>query len=294
MLTAFRERALVGANLAVLSLVVAMALCRDASADDDPSRASSAARLKFLQQQLRDMKVDSTVEDDPRELKFQMTPLLRYNDPPRGIADSVIFRLGTRGRPIALVTAELYGGTGRQYALSHEFLAIDNPRVTVQRDVFRWQPPKEAGVTFKPLATDQRPSETARARLAQFKELAGRFTAREEWRGVQMELRVLPTPIDRYVPSDKPNADAAIFAFVQGVNPEAVLLLETDGKEWSYAWARLAAAQVRAKLGDELVWDVPQGAVGEDSSAGYTYLNRGAEIPVELETENLDARPDKD
>jgi hypothetical protein len=255
-------------------------------------------RLKFLQQLLRDMRVESTEEADQRELKFQMTPLLRYNDTPRGIADSVIFRLGTRGRPIALVTAEIYGGTARQYLLNHEFLAIDDPRVRVKRDMFRWQPPKEAGVKFQRLDAGQPPSESARGRLAQIKQLAGRFTAREEWNRVEMELRVLPTPIDRYVPSDKPNADAAIFAFVQGVNPEAVLLLETDGKAWSYAWARLGAAKVEARLDDKLVWEVPQGVAGEDPSAGYTFMHRSVIVPLELDAEekrgDLDVKKDQD
>ena len=274
------ERARCGCMLVAAILLVCGG---HASADDDPDRPSSAVRLKFLQQLLRDMRVESTEEADQRELKFQMTPLLRYNDTPRGIADSVIFRLGTRGRPIALVTAEIYGGTGRQYLLNHEFLAIDDARVRLKRDTFRWQPPKEAGVKFQLLDAGQRPSDTARARLSQFKQLAGRFAAREEWNRVEMELRVLPTPIDRYVPSDKPNADAAIFAFVQGVNPEAVLLLETDGKEWSYAWARLGSAKVVAKLDDKTVWEVPQGVAGEDPSAGYTFMHRSVIVPLELD-----------
>src|SRR5205823_11958731 len=119
--------------------------------------------------------------------------------------------------------------------------------------------------------------------LAQFKLLAGRFTARETWAGQEMELRLLPTQIDRYIPGDHANSDAVIFAFVQGVNPEALLLLETDGVRTSFAWARLAAAKVVAKLGEKTVWEVPQGAPGEDPSAGYTFLHRGVAIPVELE-----------
>lgn len=257
-----------------------------AAADEDPSRASAAARLKYLQQVLRDMRVQSADPDDERELKIQMTPLLRYNDTLRGIADSVIFRLGTKGRPIALVTAELYGGNGRQYSLNHEFLAIDTARVKIQRDVFRWQPPKEAGVNFQAFDIGEPPAKTPRARLAQLKHFAGRFTAREEWNRVETELRLLPTPIDRYVPSDMPNADAAMFAFVQGVNPEAVLLLETDGTGWSFGWARLGAAQVRAKMDEKLVWEVPQATEHEHPTAGYTSIHRSALILPQLENED--------
>ena len=253
-------------------------------AEEDMPGPSGATRLKFLQQILRDMKVESAVDKDERELKFQMVPLLRYNDTPRGIADSVIFRLGTRGRPIAIVTAELYGRKGRQFTLNQEFLAIDDARVRVQRDSFQWQPPKEAGVRFEPIETDQPPAGTPRARLAQFKQLAERFSAREEWGGEQMELRLLPTPIDRYVPKDKPNADGTIFAFVQGVNPEALLLLETDGATLSFAWARLGAAKVQAKLDGRTVWEVALAGEHESLTAGYTSIHRSAVIPLELET----------
>jgi hypothetical protein len=274
-------------GLAGLVLLTALPLRgAEPSAEDNAPGPSSATRLKFLQQVLRDMKVESTVEGDRRELKFQMTPLLRYSDNPRGIADSVIFRLGTRGRPIAIVTAELYGENGHEFLLNHEFLAIDDPRVRIQRDVFRWEPPKEAGLRFQPLPTEKPPADTPRARLAQFKELAGKFFAREEWGGEQMELRLLPTPIDRYVPTDKPNADAAIFAFVWGVNPEALLFLETDGVQSSFAWARLAAAQVRAKLDDRTVWEVPAATLHEHPTAGYTSIHRNALIPIELDSKD--------
>src|SRR5665213_3786352 len=145
-----------------VGLIVAAAVsfqCCSATAEDKSTAPSSATRLKFLQQVLGDMRIESTEEGDQRELKFQMQPLLRYNDLPRGIADSMIFRLGTHGRPIAIVTAELYGRNGRQFLLNQEFLAIDDARVRVQRDVFRWQPPKEAALKFQPIESAKPPAE---------------------------------------------------------------------------------------------------------------------------------------
>jgi len=260
--------------------------------DDDDPAPSSATRLKFLQQILRDMRIESTAEgdEDHRELKFQMTPLLRYNDPDRGIADSVIFRLGTRGRPIAIVTAELYARSGRQFLLNHEFLAIDDPRIRLQRDVFQWQPPKEAGLTFQPIEKENPAADNPRARLARFKQLAAGFSVREEWGGEFTKLRLLPTPIDRYVPIDKPNADAAIFAFVAGVNPEALLFVETNGTTTSFAWARLGAAALEAKLDDRTVWGVPRATLHEHPMASYTSIHRSAVVPLELETSDEDEK----
>ena len=98
---------------------------------------------------------------------------------------------------------------------------------------------------------------------------------KEFWNNNQFEIRVLPTQIDRYVPSDKPNADGAIFAFVLGVNPEAILLTETDGTEWTYAWARLGKAKLTGKLDDQQVWEAPIGVADNDAVAGYTTINRG-------------------
>jgi hypothetical protein len=153
-------------------------------------------------------------------------------------------------------------------------------------------PPKGVEVIFHKLLSDEIPADSARARLSQIKQLSNRFSTRESWNGNQMELRVLPTPIDRYVPSDEPKADGAIFAVVQGVNPEALLLLETDGKAWTYGWARLGAAEIKAKLDDAQVWEVPQSGPGEDAAAGYTFLHRNVTVPHALETDDKPELPE--
>ena len=134
-----------GTGLLLLATVAASQLNdKTVRGDDDQTRPSAPARLKFLQKALQDMKVESTEAGDQRDLKFLLTPLLRYNGTAtHGIADSMIFRLGGKGRPIALVTAELYGGNGRQFLLNHEFLAIDDSKIQLKRDKFLWMPPRK-------------------------------------------------------------------------------------------------------------------------------------------------------
>jgi hypothetical protein len=75
---------------------------------------------------------------------------------------------------------------------------------------------------------------------------------------------------------------------VTGVNPEALLFLETDGTTTSFAWARLGAAALEAKLDDRTVWGVPRATLHEHPTAGYTSIHRSAVVPLELDT------PDKD
>jgi hypothetical protein len=292
MLTSLRESCLSREVFGLIVVVVVALHGYRATGEDETTRPSSEARMKFVQGILREVEIESTVKTDTRELKFQAKPLLRYNDEPRGVADSMVFRLGIKGRPIAIMTCELYGGGARRFTLCQEFLSISDPRVQVKSQGFTWVPPKADEVVFHKLQSDQIPADSVRTRLSQIKQLSNRFSARESWNGNRMEMRVLPTPIDRYVPSDEPNADGAIFAVVQGVNPEALLLLETDGKTWSYGWARLGAAEIQAKLDDAHVWEVSQSGPGEDATAGYTFLHRNVIVPLALETDDKPKLPE--
>jgi hypothetical protein len=109
MLTSLRESCL-SREVSGLIVVVAIALHGSrVTGEDDAARPSSEARMKFVQGILREIEIESTAKTDTRELKFQAKPLLRYNDVPRGVADSMVFRLGIKGRPIAIITCELYG-----------------------------------------------------------------------------------------------------------------------------------------------------------------------------------------
>ena len=80
------------------------------------------------------------------------------------------------------------------------------------------------------------------------------------------ELRLLPKPIYRYdlaaVKDIHPDlVDGAMFAFVQGTDPEAVLMVEAvrrgDRTLWQYAFARATGWPVEAKLGPSVVWRSP-------------------------------------
>ena len=55
-----------------------------------------------------------------------------------------------------------------------------------------------------------------------------------------------------------------MFAFVQGTDPEAVLMVEAvrkgDRTSWQYAFARATGYSVQAKLGPSVVWTTPNQA----------------------------------
>ncbi len=90
--------------------------------------------------------------------------------------------------------------------------------------------------------------------------------AREDVKNEKCELRLLPTPVDRYKPSDADRADGAIFFFTFGTNPEVVLLIESDGKGWSYAAGRMTGAQVVVlTLDNAIAWEGAPLEMGRDS-----------------------------
>ena len=145
--------------------------------EDNLPAPSTATRLKFCKRSCANVDhIDRRRRRRLARVEVSDDAAFAYNDPDRGIADSVIFRLGTQGRPIALVTAELYGRNGRGFLLNHEFLAIDNPRIRLQRNVFRWEPPAEEALRFQTIEGEKPAADNPRARLARFKLLVAGFS----------------------------------------------------------------------------------------------------------------------
>lgn len=119
---------------------------------------------------------------------------------------------------------------------------------------------------FKPIPKSPAPAETPQLRLRQLREAARRFAAHEEVKNERCELRLLPNPVDRYSPSKDDRADGAIFLFTFGTNPEIVLLIESDGKQWRYAAGRMTGAQVVVlTLDDTMAWEGAPCQPGRDS-----------------------------
>src|SRR5258707_988464 len=105
-----------------------------------------------------------------------------------------------------------------------------------------------------------------------FRDMAGDYdivandeTARES------ELRLLAQPLYRYELKDHPDLqDGAILSFVQGTDPEILMILEArrDGADsfWQYALARFSDRGLAVKHKDKEVWRVG-GSIQNDNQA---------------------------
>ena len=159
----------------------------------------------------------------------------------------------------------------------HDLVATSDLRVSAEvAGHGRWAP-RMPDFKLLPVPDVSSPAKTEAARLRQMKRFARSLSASEVWQGQRSELRLLPTEIHRYSDAGSGLVDGAAFVFAVGSNPEAILFVEAhqaDSGElsWKYGLARMAAAAVTFKLGDNEVWSVPQ-SFGS-TSATYYVLTR--------------------
>src|SRR5262245_61862402 len=111
------------AGRSVLAVVIVLGGFAAAStaADDD---AEAKQRLEVMRAAVTALEGSSEVLK-PAALAPAAEPLLRYSDPTRApsvLLDAGVWRLGTEGRPKALVTVELYRRPNGMRVLSYEFL----------------------------------------------------------------------------------------------------------------------------------------------------------------------------
>lgn len=181
-----------------------------------------------------------------------------------------------RGRPVAAMATYLWSD---QFYV--EFDLLSRETVTVKAgDSVIWDP--QSGVEFQPIPNSPVIETSAPARLRQIKALSDQFSATMlGWRADssdRTELRRLPRELYRYQSEDPQIIDGAVFAFVQGTDPEALLLIEAvksvDTSHWQFAFIRQTSGALESRHGDRVVWNAPRHPVRTDPSAlGLTLSN---------------------
>jgi hypothetical protein len=157
-----------------------------ASAQEEP-RAKQ--QLELMQAAVQSLQPESAELKMNDALTVASKPLLRYSDPTRGgvtpaaanvLLDAGVWRLGTVGRPTALVTVEIYQAPDMSCILAFEFLSLTEVPFSLRHKTerVRWDATGSA-LSLKELPDAPRPAATAAARLAEMRQLARRFAAKE-------------------------------------------------------------------------------------------------------------------
>jgi hypothetical protein len=250
-------------------------------ADEPPARPMSLEDRRLELMTGRVQKITITDADGAHTLST--TPLYRYDDPTRGYVDGTVWKWGAAGRPGAIVTAELHpdylnGGP----RIVYDLLSLSDAPFSMKSPDLIWSP-RGSAVTMTNLPNAPEVANTPAQRLTQLKQLARRFSGvqaiKEQTASeTSVSLRLITREIDRYKPADHTHADGAIFLFANGRNPSIVLLIETDGTNWSWGAGRLSLpSTLELKLDGTQVWTVPAQIYPPGSA--YSATNSAIEIP---------------
>ena len=173
-------------------------------------------------------------------------------------------------------------------ALVHGLGSLSRGTMLAKRDgAVVWHPEKP-GVQFQPIPAAGAPAETPTARLRQMKLMASQFSSTLlGWRGDNSDrevLRMLPQPLYRYESKRSDLLDGAVFAFVQGTDPESLLLIEAfkkdDGFEWQFAFALRTSGVLEGRHQDKIVWHSDRLTIENDPRLTYISLTRPLNLDV--------------
>lgn len=261
---ASRKRRIAGCAVVMIVTIVCVGRADDKNGGGRSRKEVLAARrFELMREKMGAASVRSNEPGFPT--KFKSTPIFKYSDPARGYVAAAVWKLGEEGRPKALIATELDRSDHGKPCISYEYSSLTTTPFSVASDDIQWSP-VETLYEFKPIPDAPAPEESPQRRSRQLRELARRFASREDVKNEKCELRLLPTPIDRYKPSSNERADGAIYIFTFGTNPEVVLLIESDGKEWRFAAGRMTGAQVVVvTLDNVVVWEGAPLQKGRDS-----------------------------
>lgn len=241
----------------LFALIVTLAFFVDSvDAEDAPTAlptADSAERVLELAKRYQFF----AAQDRQAEYQLHPMPLLTYSNPIRGDVHGNVFVWTLSGRPEVVAAIFDFRSESK---FDSEFHVLSRAGTVGARDgaVF-WQP-AAAGVEFQVVPGAPSPARTPTERLRQMRSLAREFsvTRNHPEQGKEV-LRQLPQPLFRYEPPTDNDTDGALFAFVEGTDPEAYLILETGGanrSEWHFAFARMNIVEFNGFHEGTKVWHV--------------------------------------
>jgi hypothetical protein len=229
------------------------------AANPQPEGKSRADEFRdFAKRAIATYTIRTTTADEP--LTLQPEPVLTWSNPIVGEIYGDVFIWTLKGRP------EVVGSLHKWYSPHHhsaiEFLSLSTKQLVAVRNGREAWAPARPGIEMKPIPEAPAPPSAPARRLRQMRELASDFTGCEcLYEETERDTRLLAQPVYRYNDCQEPVIDGALFAFVQGTDPETFLLIEarrTDGKPaWHYGLARMNHVAMRVSYRGKQIWAAP-------------------------------------
>ena len=250
-------------------VLLVVVTCGGAQGEDAPGETAQPFLKMIRRFELRDA---SGVA-----LKLESKALLNWTNPERQTNAGSLFLWTSGGLPAA--TACIYPTQDNLYDV--EFHSLGEGRLSGSSDRQVVWAPEEAGLEYTFFKSSRGPAAAAPTRLVQMRQLARRFSATLiPPQRVEKPLRLLPSPVFRYPATASKRSqviDGAIFAFVQGTDPEVLLLIEAlddpgGTARWRYGLARMSIVPTKVELSGETVWETNWARSSPNTA--YTVLSR--------------------
>jgi hypothetical protein len=274
---------LVGFSLAILSLTVGALL---PAAEEPPGGAEKKSDEAEKIRAVIDKVLEKHAIFPSLESKepLQVVPVLRWSNTTRGTLNALTVLYVRKGRPYAVACLFPY-----DRGMIHDFqsLSREPEKIVARRGGETVWRPERAGVEYAPIPEAPSPAGNRTERLRQMKQLAERFDSTMlGWKidtNDMEKLRRLPRPIYRYDPEKGPVVDGAVFAFVQGTDPESLLLIEVvqegSRQQWVYAFARRTAGKLEGRLDGKVVWTAPLNPEYKDPRGPHFTVHMPLDLP---------------
>ena len=209
--------------------------------------------------------------------------VLRWTNNTRGSEDGMTVLYLADGRPEAVCCFYPW-----EKSLIHEFDSMSRGTLLAKRDGEVFWSPEKPGVQFQSIPAADVPAEMPVARLRQMKLLASQFSSTMlGWRADKSDrevLRLLPQPLYRYDSKRSDVLDGAVFAFVQGTDPESLLLVEAFktgvGFEWQFAFVRRTSGELEGRHKEVIVWHADRFPASNDSRSTHRSVGRPLDLSV--------------
>ncbi len=251
----------------MFAMMLSLSLLGRAEPAATPARDLGAERLELMKDSVKIY--EFTRDADP--MKLQTDPAFRLGRQGDNLMEGAIFLWNdANGRPEAAAQVFLHRVQGRPEGMwNHEFTSLSTGTFTASEGAAaRWSP-AAPGVMFRPVPDAPKPAATPAARLRQMRALAGEFKAEDDFgaQGTVVALRLLTAPVALYGKAGTAPEDGALFAFVEGTDPEVFLFLESragaGGPEWQYACAPMSCWPLKVAHKGAVVWELPLRSSGD-------------------------------
>lgn len=205
-------------------------------------------------------------EGDAVKLELHPDPILRWSNPTVGDVHGEVYVWTDRGQPH--IVASYFRFFSPNWGTQLEITSCTEKAASATVGGVHFWRTSQPGMTRKVLDGVDEPAKNDKTRLIQMRRMANDFVVRlddtrTKGTGVKRELRLLNQPVFRYpAPVEKSEyIDGALFAFVEGTDPETLLVFEavvSSGKEaWRFGLARMNRDALQARFRDVEVWTAP-------------------------------------